>query len=60
MNSKLGLMFLSIGAAIVLFFLGGFVLPNNLGMICVMLAIFIVGWSAGNVMDTPCETSGEK
>lgn len=60
MNSKLGLMFMAIVVAIILFFLGGFVLSNKLGMACVMIAIFIVGWTAGNVMDTPCETAGEK
>ncbi len=60
MNSKLGIMFAAIIAGIILFLLGGFVLNNKLGMVCVILAIALIGWSAGNVMDTRCTTSEDK
>ena len=60
MNSKLGIMFIAIIAGIILFLLGGFVVNNKFGMAFVILAIGMVGWAAGNVMDTRCTTSEDK
>lgn len=60
MNSKIGVLFISVIVAAVLWLLGGFVLGNSLGMICVMVGIAIVGLAAGNVMNSPCLTSEEK
>jgi len=60
MDSKLRGLFLAIPVAIALFLLGGFVVDNKFGMIFVLLAIGLVGYTAGRVMDSPCSTAGEE
>lgn len=60
MDSKLRGLFMAVPVFIILFLLGGFVVNNVLGMILVVIAIFILGFSAGRVMDSPCSTSGEE
>jgi hypothetical protein len=53
MDSKIRLLVLSVIIAVILWLLGGFVLPHTFGIISVFLSIAIVGWAAGNLMDTP-------
>ena len=60
MDSKVRTLVLSIFVAVILWLLGGFVVGHELGIICVFLSILIVGLALGNMMDTPCTTSGHK
>jgi len=60
MDSKLRSFFLAIPVGITLFLIGGFVVNNKLGIIFVLLAIGILGYAAGRVMDSPCSTAGEE
>ncbi len=60
MDSKTRTLILSIMMAVVLWLLGGFVFGHALGIVCVFLSIVIVGLASGNMMDTPCPTSGKK
>lgn len=53
MNSKIGLLLISIVVAIVLWLIGGFVVGKWLGMVCVFIGITIVSLAAGNIMDSP-------
>jgi hypothetical protein len=53
MDSKVRLLVLSVIIAVALWLLGGFVFGHALGIVCVFLSIAIVGWAAGNLMDTP-------
>ena len=52
-NSKVGLLFLTVIAAIVLFLIGGFVFGKSVGIVCVFLAIFLGGLAGGNLMNSP-------
>ncbi len=60
MDSKLRDLFLAIPVAIALFLIGGFVVANKFGMFFVLIAIGLVGYAAGRVMDSPCSTAGEE
>ena len=53
MDSKSLILVLAVIAAAVLWLLGGLVFNMAVGMICVIIGIAIVGWAAGNVMDSP-------
>jgi hypothetical protein len=53
MNSKVGLLTLSIMAAAVLFLIGGFAFGKSVGIICVWVSILIVGLAGGNLMNSP-------
>ncbi len=53
MDSKVRLLVLSVLVAAVLWLLGGFVFGHALGIVCIFLSIAVVGWAAGNLMDTP-------
>ncbi len=53
MNSKMGLLVMSVIAAVVLWLIGGFVFGKAVGMVCVLIGITIVGLAAGNVMNSP-------
>lgn len=57
MDSKMGTFWMAVAAAMVLWLLGGLVLSKELGMICVILGITIVGLAGGSVMNSPCTTS---
>lgn len=59
MNSKMGVLWVSVLVAVVLWLLGGLVFSKEVGMVCVILGIAIVGWGAGNAMNSPCTTSKE-
>lgn len=59
MNSKMGVLWMSVLAAMMLWLLGGLVFGKEVGMVCVILGITIVGMAAGNVMNSPCTTSKE-
>ena len=48
----------SISAAI-LWLLGGLVFNMAVGMMCVLIGVFIVGWTAGDIMDSPAPASQE-
>jgi len=48
----------SISAAI-LWLLGGLVFNMAVGMMCVLIGVFIVGWAAGDIMDSPSRESQE-
>jgi len=48
----------SISAAI-LWLLGGLVFNMAVGMMCVLIGVFIVGWAAGDIMDSPAPASQE-
>jgi hypothetical protein len=60
MDSKVRLLVLSVIIAVVLWLLGGFVFGHALGIVCVFLSIAIVGWAAGNLMDTPGASTENK
>lgn len=60
MDTKIRTLILSVAVAIVLWVLGGFVVGHTLGIICVFLSIVVVGLAAGNLMDTPEPTHGDK
>lgn len=60
MDSKARILVISIFIAVILWLLGGFVFGHALGIVCVFFSILIVGWAAGNIMDTPGTTSGDK
>lgn len=60
MNSKLRGLFLAIPVVIALFLIGGFVVNNIFGMILVLIAVGLLGYSAGRVLDSPCSTAGEE
>jgi hypothetical protein len=60
MDSKIRMLILSVVIAAVLWLLGGFVVGHTLGMIFVFLSIVVVGLAAGNLMDTPEPTHGDK
>ena len=60
MDSKVRLLVLSVITAVVLWLLGGFVFGHALGIVCVFLSIAIVGWAAGNLMDTPGASTENK
>lgn len=53
MDSKMRTLVFAIIAAIILWFVGGFVFGKAVGMICVIIGITIVGLAAGNVMNSP-------
>lgn len=40
-------------AAMILWLLGGLVFNMAVGMICVLAGVFIIGWAAGDIMDSP-------
>lgn len=56
MDSKSRTLVLAAIAAAVLWLLGGLVFNMAVGMICVLAGVGIVGWAAGNMMDTPSPT----
>jgi len=56
MDSKSRTLVLSVFAAAILWLLGGLVFNMAVGMICVLAGVGIVGWAAGNVMDTSSPT----
>jgi hypothetical protein len=60
MDSKTRLLILSVIMAAILWLLGGFVFGHTLGIICVFLSIVVVGMAAGNFMNTPEPTHGDK
>ena len=53
MDSKTLLLVKAIIAAVILWLMGGLVFNMAVGMICVIIGVFIVGWAAGNIMDSP-------
>lgn len=53
MDPKYLLLVKAVIAAVILWLLGGLVFNMAVGMICVLISVFIVGWTAGNIMDTP-------
>lgn len=53
MDSNSRTLILAVIAAAILWLLGGLVFNMAVGMICVLIGVGIVGWAAGNVMDTP-------
>lgn len=57
MNSKMGTFWMAVLAAMVLWLLGGLVFSKEVGMVCVILGIAIVGVAGGSVMNSPCTTS---
>jgi hypothetical protein len=57
MDSKMSTFWMAVAAAIALWLLGGLILSKELGMICVILGITIVGVAGGSVMNSPCTTS---
>jgi len=56
MDSKSRTLVLAAIAAAVLWLLGGLVFNMAVGMICVLVGVGMVGWAAGNMMDTPSPT----
>jgi len=49
----------SITAAI-LWLLGGLVFNMAVGMMCVLIGVFIVGWAAGDIMDSPSPSQQDR
>jgi len=52
MDSKSLTLVLAVIVAAALWLLGGLVFNMAVGMVCVIIGIFIVGWAAGNVMNS--------
>lgn len=52
-NSVCGKLIVPVIIAAVLWLLGGFVFGKEIGMICVILGIAIVGYAAGSLMNSP-------
>jgi hypothetical protein len=46
--------------AAVLWLLGGLLFNMAVGMVCVLAGIFIVGWAAGDIMNSPSPTPGQQ
>jgi hypothetical protein len=55
MDAKSLVLVLAVIAAVILWLLGGLVFNMAVGMVCVLISVFIVGWAAGNKMDTPAK-----
>lgn len=53
MDSKVRTLVMAIIAAVILWLLGGFVLNKELGMVCVIVGIALIGLAAGNIMNSP-------
>lgn len=53
MNSKQSTLALAIVSSIALWLVGGFVFGKAVGMVCVMIGITLVGFAAGNCMNSP-------
>jgi hypothetical protein len=58
MDSKTRTLILAVAVSVVLWLLGGFVFSHTLGIICVFVSIAIIGWAAGDLMNTPELTHG--
>jgi hypothetical protein len=56
MDSKSRTLILASIAAAILWLLGGLVFNMAVGMMCVLIGVFIVGWAAGDIMDSPAPT----
>lgn len=56
-SSVCGKLIVPVIIAAVLWLLGGFVFGKEVGMICVILGIAIVGYAAGSLMNSPGPTS---
>jgi len=46
--------------AAILWLLGGLVFNMAVGMMCVLIGVFIVGWAAGDIMDSPSPTASQQ
>jgi len=57
MDSKSHRLILAAVAAAILWLLGGLVFNMAVGMMCVLIGVFIVGWAAGDIMDSPSPTT---
>ncbi len=53
MDSKTRTLIFTVVISIILWLLGGFVFSHALGMVCVFVSIAIIGYAAGDLMDTP-------
>ncbi|MEO8331572.1 MAG: hypothetical protein ABI479_04005 [Gallionella sp.] len=60
MDSKSRLLIKAVILAAILWLLGGLVFNMAVGMVCVLIGVAIVGWAAGNIMDTPTPSSEKK
>lgn len=58
-QKSLRLVLASVAAAI-LWLLGGLVFNMAVGMMCVLIGVFIVGWAAGDIMDSPSPSSEQQ
>jgi membrane protein required for beta-lactamase induction len=56
MDSKSRKLVLASIVAAILWLLGGLVFNMAVGMMCVLIGVFIVGWAAGDIMDSPSPT----
>jgi len=56
MDYKSRRLVLAVIAAAILWLLGGLVFNMAVGMMCVLIGVFIVGWAAGDIMDSPSIT----
>lgn len=53
MDSKTRTLIFTVVISIILWLLGGFVFGRAVGMVCVFVSIAIIGYAAGDLMDTP-------
>lgn len=53
MDSKARTLILAVAVSVVLWLLGGFVFSHTFGIICIFVSIAIIGWAAGDLMNTP-------
>jgi len=53
-NSVCGKLLVPAAIAVALWLLGGFVFNKEIGMICVILGIAVMGFGAGSVMNSSC------
>ncbi len=50
----------AVAIAAVLWLLGGFVFGKVIGMVCVVLGIAVIGYTAGSIMNTPSPSTAAK
>ena len=53
MNPKTRTLVIAIISAVILWLLGGFVFNKEVGMICVIVGITLIGLAGGNIMNSP-------
>ena len=59
-SSTCGKLAVPVAIAVVLWLLGGFVFNKEIGMVCVVLGIAVIGYAAGSIMNSPTPSAAGK